>query len=205
MMVSKLVFLVEEPSMEAFLHALLPRILPGNVTFDVHPFQGKSDLLRKLKKRLCGYAQWLPKDWRIIVIVDRDDNDCLQLKKQLEEIALQVKLCTRSNAVGGVWQVVNRIAIEELEAWYFGDWQAVCSAFPKVSQNIVSKAAYRDPDSIKGGTWEVFERVLQRYGYFKAGFRKIEAAKLMGECLDPVRNRSKSFTTFNSALVEIFD
>ena len=49
-------FLVEEPSMEAFLRALLPRLLPRDRSFEVHPFQGKSDLLDKLQARLRGYA-----------------------------------------------------------------------------------------------------------------------------------------------------
>jgi len=40
--------LVEEPSMEAFLRALLPRVLPAGRTFEVHAFQGKDDLLAKL-------------------------------------------------------------------------------------------------------------------------------------------------------------
>ncbi len=68
--------LVEEPSMEAFLRALLPRLLAASRTFEVHAFQGKADLLGKLQARLRGYAQWLPDDWRIVVVVDRDDDDC---------------------------------------------------------------------------------------------------------------------------------
>ena len=43
-----LVLLVEEPSMEAFLHALLPRLMPARRTFEIHPFQGKDDLMAKL-------------------------------------------------------------------------------------------------------------------------------------------------------------
>ena len=64
MPVSHLVLLVEEPSMEAFLRALLPRLLPAGRTFEVHAFQGKPDLLGKLEARLRGYAGWLPVDWR---------------------------------------------------------------------------------------------------------------------------------------------
>ena len=30
----------------------------------------------------------------------------------------------------GAWQVVNRIAIEELQAWHFGDWEAARQANP---------------------------------------------------------------------------
>ena len=49
--------LVEEPSMEAFLRALLPRLLPLDKTFQIHVFQGKNDLLDKIRAplaRLCG-------------------------------------------------------------------------------------------------------------------------------------------------------
>jgi len=77
MSAAHLELLVEEPSMEAFLRALLPRLLPQDRSFEVHPFQGKNDLLGKLESRLRGYAAWIPADWRIVVVVDRDDQDCL--------------------------------------------------------------------------------------------------------------------------------
>ena len=38
-------FLVEEPSMEAFLNVLLPRLFP-DCTFRVHAFQGKERILQ---------------------------------------------------------------------------------------------------------------------------------------------------------------
>jgi len=98
MAASHLEFLVEEPSMEAFLCALLPRLLPQDRTFEVHPFQGKSDLLAKLESRLRAYASWLPPDWRLVVVVDRDDDECHALKQQLEAIATRSGLRTRSSA-----------------------------------------------------------------------------------------------------------
>jgi len=199
---SHLEFLVEEPSMEIFLRALLPRCLPSTCTFEVHPFQGKTDLLGKLQNRLRAYAHWLPEDWRIVVVVDRDGDDCHALKRALENMSAAAGLRTRSGAGGAPWQVVNRIAIEELEAWYFGDWQAVAAAFPRVPRTIPQKPSYRDPDAIQGGTWEAFERVLQRSGYFKTGLRKIEAARAIGAQIDPERNRSRSFTKFHEAVME---
>lgn len=51
--------LVEEPSMEAALRELLPKILTG-VTFHIYPFQDKADLLQRLPDRFRGYANWLP-------------------------------------------------------------------------------------------------------------------------------------------------
>lgn len=202
MRATHLELLVEEPSMEAFLSVLLPRLLPDDCSFQVHQFQGKSDLLGKLLPRLRAYAQWLPEHIRIVVVVDRDDDDCRSLKNQLEAVAAAAGLLTRSRAGGQPWQLVNRLAIEELEAWYFGDWPAVCSAYPRLSPHVPNQAAYRDTDAIDGGTWEAFERVLQRRGYFKGGLRKLAAARTIGGQLDPGRSRSRSFATFRDAITE---
>ena len=65
-----------------------------------------------------------------------------------------------------------------------------------------TKAGYRCPDSIKGGTWEAFERIMRRYGYFEGGLRKVEAARAIAEFVDPKRNRSDSFLRFRDAIVE---
>lgn len=188
--------------MEAFLRALLPRLLPADRTFQVHPFQGKPDLLEKLRARLSAYARWLPEDWRVVVVVDRDDESCEALKQRLEAIAAAAGLRTRSRASAGPWQLVNRIAIEELEAWFFGDWEAVCKVYSRVSPTIPGKSGFRDPDAILGGTWQAFERILKRHGYFEAGLRKVEAARVLGAHIDPERSRSRSFLKFHEAIAE---
>lgn len=195
-------FLVEEPSTETFLRVLLPRLFSNEHTFEIHAFRGKSDLLKKLETRLRGYRHWLPSNGRIVVLIDRDDEDCHALKQRLEEMATSSGLLTRSQASGSSWQLVYRIVIEELEAWYFGDWQAVCNAYPRVSRNIPKQAKYRDPDAIAGGAWEAFERILQRAGYFKIGLGKIEAARSVAEHMEPTRNESRSFANFRDAVIE---
>jgi hypothetical protein len=194
--------LVEEPSMELFLRALLPRLLRESATFNVYPSQGKDDLLRILPGRLRGYAAWLPENWRVVVVLDRDDQDCHELKRVMELIATDAGLRCRSSIDDDNWQVVTRVAIEELEAWYFGDWTAVREIYPKVPETIAEKAPYRDPDKIRGGTWEAFERVLQKAGYFQSGLAKMEVARSLGERLDVTRNRSHSFGVFRDALLE---
>ncbi len=201
-MTSHLVFLVEEPSMEAFLQTLLPRLLPDRVTFEIHPFGGKTDLLGKLDQRLRGYRRWLPPDWRLMVMVDRDNDDCHELKAQLEASAANAGLRTRSQTGASAWELVNRVVIEELEAWYFGDWDAVCAAYPKVNPSVAQRSGYRDPDDIRGGTWEAFERVLRRYGYFTTGLQKIEAAQAVAAHISVDRNRSRSFAHFREAIAE---
>ena len=201
-MAEHLVLLVEEPSMEAFLHGLLPRLLPPGCTFEIHPFQCKQDILGKLPRRLLGYRYWLPANWRLIVLVDRDDDDCRKLKTELEQAAGDAGLLSRTAATEEPWQVTNRVVVEELEAWYFGDWDAVCAAYPRVSRTVVQKARFRDPDAIRGGTWEAFERVLKRHGYFATGLRKVEAARAVAAHFDPDRSRSRSFAKLRAVIAE---
>lgn len=193
--------LVEEQSMEAFLGSLLPRLLPADRTYEVHAFQDKSDLLRSLPMRLRGYRRWLPPDWRLVVLIDRDSDDCRELKERLENIAGESGMTTRTSA-GGAWQVANRVVIEELEAWYFGDWEAVCDAYPRLPATVDQKARFRIPDAIRGGTWEALERIMQQHGYFNTGLRKVEAARAVGKHIDAERNRSRSFARFRDVVTE---
>lgn len=189
--------------MEAFLQASLPRLLPDCVTFEAHRFQGKHDLLRKLPARLSGYSRWLPPNWRIVVLVDRDAEDCRKLKGRIEAIFRRASLTSRSSRPeAGSWQVVSRLAIEELEAWYFGDWNAVRRCFPKASPTVPRGAKYRQPDGISGGTWEALERLLQQKGYFPSGLNKIEAARAIGGEIDWSENRSPSCRLFRDTLLE---
>jgi hypothetical protein len=194
--------LVEEPSMEAALRLLLPKII-GPLSFEVYPHQCKDELLARLPARLQGYAAWTPDTWRSVVVVDRDDDDCDELKARLEKMAAGAGLLTRSKAGGKPYVVVNRLAIEELEAWYFGDWQAVRASYPRVPPTIPLQAKCRVPDAIAGGTWEALERVLQRAGYFEIGLAKIEAAKTITANMVPVHNSSRSFRVLREALAEI--
>lgn len=199
-MLEKLIVFVEEYSMEATLEQLLPKLL-ADIEFQIIRFQCKDDLLKKAPERLRGYATWLPANWRILVLVDRDDDDCVMLKTELENMAAAAGLQTKTTAgQGRAFQVVNRIVIEELEAWFFGDWPAVQAAYPRVSARIPQKVGFRDPDAIAGGTWEALERVLKRAGYFSTGLRKLECARAVALQMEPQRNTSRSFQAFTGAV-----
>lgn len=191
--------LVEEPSAEAALHYLIPQIVP-DAGFSIHPFQGKHDLLRKLPARLRGYRSWLPEDGRIVVLIDADQNDCKQQKAQLEQYASTAGFVTSTTcAAGATFQVLNRLAMHELEAWLLGDRDALQKAYPKVAKDLEKKKGYRNPDSIRD-TWEALERVLQQAGYHKSGLRKIEAARAIAQHMRPGANRSPSFRVFCQGL-----
>lgn len=202
MAVEHVEFLVEERSMEEALRGILPRIM-GTLTFSIHPFRSKQNLLAQLPNRLHAYRQWIPESWRIFVLIDRDEDDCMRLKQTLEDMANQAGLTTRTAARGSSFTVVNRIVVEELESWYFGDWEAVRLAYPKVAASIPRKEGYRSSDAITGGTWEKFEKVMQRHGYFKGGLLKIEAAREIGRHIDPQRSTSPSFAVFVRALADL--
>jgi len=199
-MLEKLIVFVEEYSMEAALEQLLPKLL-GDIEFQIVRFQCKDDLLKHAPDRLKGYSSWLPDSWRILVLVDRDDDDCNELKERLEQMAGAAGLMTKMRAGHGQrFQVVNRIAIEELEAWFFGDWAAVQAAYPRVPATVPQKAGFRDPDAIAGGTWEAIERVLQKAGYFSTGLRKLELARSVAGHMHVPHNRSSSFQAFTEAV-----
>ena len=197
-------FLVEELSAGAALTTIVPKILGQDVTFQMHVHQGKQDLLSRLTDRLKGYFHWLPADWRIVVLIDEDRQECDELKAQMENAARHAGLSTKSRAArGGQFLVLNRIAIEELEAWFFGDVEALCTAYRGVPPTLGAQATYRDPDAINGGTWETLERVLQKAGYHKGGLPKIAAARAISEHMIPERNQSRSFQVFRDGLLQI--
>lgn len=187
--------LVEEPSLEAFLRVVLPRLLGEHTSFEIYPFSGKHDLLTNIEQRFRGYSHWIDDQTKIIVLVDRDNDDCAALKDHIAELATRSGLHEKSRSAG-FWNISTRIVCEELEAWYFGDWQAVRAAYPKVPENIRNKARFRHSDEILGGTWEAFEQVLQRSSYYKEGLPKIEVARSVGSFFDVHRCDSPSWRAF---------
>ncbi|MEG4896516.1 MULTISPECIES: hypothetical protein [unclassified Microcoleus] len=68
---------MEEVSLESALTQIVPKILPSTVTYKIHAFRGKTDLLAKLPNRLKGYQAWLPPDWKIVILIDEDREDGL--------------------------------------------------------------------------------------------------------------------------------
>ncbi|MBL8134879.1 MAG: DUF4276 family protein [Anaerolineae bacterium] len=200
----QLLFFVEEPSAEAALIELVPKILSGRrYKYDIFTFQGKQDLLKKLPKRLRAYRAMPGDDWAIIVLVDRDQDDCKVLKQQLETTARDAGLATRaSRRPDERITVVNRIAIEELEAWFLGDPAALHAAYPRVTEHLAHQARFRDPDAIQGGTWETLESLLAYY--HPGGLEKIRAASEISAHMEPDLNRSKSFQVFRDALRSLF-
>lgn len=185
--------LVEEPSAKEVLDRLVPKIVGQAHSFEVHAFRNKDDLLEKVGARLRAYGKWVPRSWRFVVLVDEDRQDCHELKARIEQAAGDARLETRTLA---------RVAIEELEAWFFGDIAALRSVYPRLPASLGQKERYRDPDAIKGGTWEALDCELRRCGY-PEGLRKVATARRVAEQMDPRRNRSHSFRVFRDGLAAL--
>lgn len=188
--------LVEELSAERALRKLLPRIVPG-VVVEIYVFRGKPDLLRKLPGRLAGYAHW-PGDHAplVVVLVDRDTDDCVLLKHRVLDTARDAGLVV----AGDERRFLARIAVEELEAWFFGDAPALRAAYPRLPAGLADQVAYRDPDGIAGGTAEALERLLQRHGYQTAGLSKTENAGMVASQMNIDHNSSRSFQVFRDGI-----
>jgi Domain of unknown function (DUF4276) len=146
---------VKEPSAEEVLRCILPRLIGDKVSYRIINYGGKRRMLQRLPKRLQAYAKRLREGekLRLVVLLDRDDDDCRELKGCLESMARAAGLSTKTAPHGdGSFFVVNRLAIEELEAWFLGDGDAIRAAFPRIGR-YEAQASYRNPDQVRGGTW----------------------------------------------------
>ncbi len=168
----RLVFLLEELSMKNFLDGLLPRLFP-NLPFLCIPHNGKQDLEKSIPRKLRA---WLDANDVFIILRDNDDADCQNVKSHL------LSLC--QGIANRVFLV--RLACQELEAWYLGDAEGLAEGFAVPGlRTIHNKAKLRDPDRVTQPSQVMKELV--------PSFQKLSGARIMGRCIQPGRNRSRSF------------
>lgn len=155
--------------------------------------------------RLRGYAH-MP-SVVVFVLEDQNGRDCHEVKQAMENRASQAGLGTRTHPRGGEWRVINRVVVPCLEAWYFGDWGAVCQAYPRVPSGIPHTAPYRNPDAIREPDRRLLG-ILQKAGYLPKDLKdlpKVEIARMVGPYMEPSRNTSRSFRVFYDALQSLLE
>lgn len=171
---SRIVFLLEEPSMKVLLDGLLPRIFP-EMQFVCVPHSGKSDLEKSIPRKLKA---WQEPGVRFVIMRDKDKDDCIVVKERLR------RLCVES----GKPDALVRIVCEELEAWYIAEPSALAEAFIDIRlRRIGQRARFRDPDAVRQPSVALNELVPE--------FQKIAAARRMAQYMSRERNRSRSFQT----------
>lgn len=179
---SKIVFLLEEPSMKNALVHIMPKVVPSKIDLEYLPHQGKSDLLRSIPIKLRG---WKEPGVTFVVIHDQDSNDCHMLKRKLIELVNK----------NGRPDTLIRIACRELESWFLGDFDAIEEAYGISLYRVRNKAKYRNPDSIQNAKEEL-KSIAPSYQPF-SGSHAI-AAKMVLE-----NNRSYSFSVFIKGIKDL--
>lgn len=175
----------------------------GHLPKDLSPktYSSKKLLLTRLPQLLQGYGKSLCNmDAAVIIVVDLDNNNCLEFKQQLMTVLQQ---CNPQP------QALFRIAIEESEAWLLGDRYAVQRAYPKAKENILDEY---EQDSICG-TWEKLAdaiysggaKELNKRGGPHTGRMKCEWADNIAPHINIETNRSRSFQVFRDGIRNLID
>ena len=156
------------------------------------PFDGKQAMLSELHGRFAGYAHanWVEV---LIVVIDRDCDDCLELKEQIKSLAVAARF------IGQRPKLTIRIAVAELETWFLGDAVALQKAYPKLTAKDVRVQG--DVEALTKA-WERLERPLLQRGYYDGRMPKIRVARRIATHLnlDPGANKSHSFGVFLETL-----
>ncbi len=202
----RLHILVEGASEQALLEAWLPRFLPPQHSYKIIPHRGKGrlpkrpfekpnprhhGLLDQLPAKLRAFGKsFNPDTDRVLVLVDLDNDNCFDLKNRMTDL---LRYCEPAPTV------LFRMAIEETEAFYIGDWKAVKKAFPKAKENKIKGYVQ---DSICG-TWELFRDVVGEESENKVGWAKQIGPCLTAQWKGSQANRSASFRHFCKALLRL--
>src|SRR5271157_72534 len=101
---NELVFLLEEPSAEELIKGLLSKFQPVLPEVNYIRFEGKSDLDKRLERKLRAYNN---PDAYFIVMRDQDSGDCQIIKNDLSQ------KCKKTGK-----RALIRILCRELESWY---------------------------------------------------------------------------------------
>ena len=175
----RLIFLVEESSMQAFLDIFLRRFYP-DLDFLCVPHNGKTHLDRSIVHTLRGWR--IPED-RFVIVRDNDGSSCHELKERLRGLCRQ----------GGREDTLIRIVCQELECWYLSEPSALADAYSDDKlRNIRKRARFRDPESRSKPSDDIRKLI--------PAFQKTDGARRMAQHITREENCSHSFAVFLSGL-----
>jgi hypothetical protein len=168
---------------------------------EAKPNKNDPTLLHNLPSKLRAYGSEGRDDVVVVVLLDLDDRpNCASFKKELTDL---LNFCPQKP------KTLFRIAIEELEAWFFGDQQAIKQAYPDAKQQVLDSYIQ---DS-QCGTWEKFAEAiypgglaaLEQHGRRSGRYleQKLIWAKEISPRLDVEGNQSPSFQCFRDGIRKI--
>ena len=153
-------------------------------------------MLGKLLSRLRAYHHTPLVFRKVVVLIDSDHQDCIELKSELEQIAAKAGLPTKTSGCES-FRVVNRIVVEEPEAWFFGDVQALSSAYSSVPKSLSGRKGYEFPDKIHDPAEKLAHLLRKEYS---GRLPKLEVAGRISRHMVAERNNSLSFQAFCEAV-----
>jgi hypothetical protein len=211
-------FLIEDLSGKEMLNLLLPKLIDESHTYSIKYYKGIGHLPKNLKskpepnKRVLlnqlprliqgfgnthkGYGESY--EAVLIIIVDLDAKDknnfLVELNTVLENCSPQplTYFC---------------LAIEEGEAWFLGDKEAIKKAYPDAKLQILSRYT---PDTICG-TWELLADAIYSGGVSKlkskgsgeVGKEKSNWSKKITPYMNIDQNSSPSFCYFRDMVIKL--
>jgi hypothetical protein len=204
--------LVEDRSGKLLLESLVPRIIGEHGqphTWRLIPYRGigsipkelkdvpdpsRRVLLNRLPALLQGYGK-TPGIDAVVVVVDNDRRDCRDFLRELQGVH---ERCSPRPLT------LFRLALEEIEAWYLGDMEAVRAAYP----NLKGRALEGYAQDACVGTWELLAEAvypggstkLRTTGYAQTGALKCEWAQQIGPLMNIEENLSPSFQKFRDGM-----
>lgn len=204
--------LVEDSSGARMVETLLPAVIGPHGephTWRIHRYKGigrlpaglsvkadpsKRALLDQLPRLIKGYGKSAGVD-AVVVVVDSDRRDCKAFLGELKSLLLECHPAPNT---------LFRLAIEEMEAWFLGDRQALLAAYPRAKSDVLQR--YKQ-DSVCG-TWELLADAIHPGGsaaILKAGWPlpgqvKHEWAEKIAPRMNVEHNLSPSFCKFRDGL-----
>lgn len=204
--------LVEDRSGAALVGALLPQVIgpQGDPhTWRLHPYKGigrlpaklgakadpaKRALLDQLPRLLSGYGK-TPGINAVVVVLDNDRRSCTAFLRELKSLLARCEPAPRT---------LFRLAIEEMEAWFLGDRQALLAAYPRAKKQVLARY---EQDALCG-TWELLadavhpggHAAIRAAGWPLPGQIKLEWAQRIASHMDVERNVSPSLCKFRDGI-----
>ncbi len=170
-----LVCLLEEPSAEEMLKAILPKVLDEKINVKYIVFKGKQDLENNVIRKI---KNWQTPDSCFLIMRDKDSGDCIRIKNDIKE---KVKQTGKSDCT------CIRIACHELESFYLGDLKAVCSGLGVAIKAGQESRKYRQPDTLANAAEELIKITGKKYSKLRGSRSIAPYLKLDGS------NKSHSF------------
>lgn len=139
--------------------------LNEHVDFRIHPHRGRGNiplnpqnqpdpkhrgLFDQLPAKLRGFSKWMNEEYLVLVLVDVDNDDCVELLAALNTLL--------KNLTSKPPRVLFRLAIEETESWFIADTQAVKSAYPNAKIGLIQNIQA----DTRVGAWEKLAECLGR-------------------------------------------